>query len=124
LLARFGSHWRVLLSHLVLFGFVYPEKRDAVPDRVLDALARRLADERPPRRRGKPLCRGTLLSNAQYLVDRRDWGYRDGRLQPQGDLTLEDVARATATVSPADRRVRARRTRRLTRTPGRRRPRE
>src|SRR5206468_1316705 len=24
LLRRFGPHWRVLLSHLILFGFVYP----------------------------------------------------------------------------------------------------
>src|SRR5262249_13068499 len=24
LLGRYGAHWRVLLSHLVLFGFVYP----------------------------------------------------------------------------------------------------
>ncbi len=24
LLGRFGRRWRVLLSHLVLFGFVYP----------------------------------------------------------------------------------------------------
>jgi hypothetical protein len=112
LLARFGPHWRVLLSHLVLFGFIYPDKHEAVPGWVLDDLVRRLGRERPRRRRGKPLCQGTLLSNAQYLVDRRDWGYRDARLQPQGELTLEEVARATASVSPADRRVRARRPRR------------
>jgi hypothetical protein len=112
LLARFGPHWRVLLSHVVLFGFIYPEKGDAVPAWVFDQLVQRLVGERPRRRRGKPLCRGTLLSNAQYLVDRRDWGYRDARLQPHGELTVEDVARATATVSRADRRVRARPARR------------
>ena len=27
LLMRFGDHWRVLLSHLILFGFIYPDKR-------------------------------------------------------------------------------------------------
>ena len=27
LLRRFGPHWRVLLGHLVLFGFVYPGER-------------------------------------------------------------------------------------------------
>src|SRR5262249_37596961 len=45
LLARFGPHWRVLLSHLVLFGFVYPDDRDSVPAEVLRSLAARLQDE-------------------------------------------------------------------------------
>ena len=31
LLDRFGPHWEVLLSHLVLFGFVFPAERDRVP---------------------------------------------------------------------------------------------
>jgi hypothetical protein len=30
LLMRFGDHWRVLLSHQILFGFVYPDKRQLV----------------------------------------------------------------------------------------------
>ena len=30
LLRRFGDHWRVLFSHLVLFGFIYPgDRRDS-----------------------------------------------------------------------------------------------
>jgi hypothetical protein len=28
---RFGDHWRVLFSHIILFGFVYPDKRQNVP---------------------------------------------------------------------------------------------
>src|SRR5262245_10069822 len=31
LLRRFGEHWRVLLSHLVLFGFIYPTEGDRIP---------------------------------------------------------------------------------------------
>src|SRR5262249_4083167 len=27
LLMRFGDYWRVLLAHLIMFGFVYPDKR-------------------------------------------------------------------------------------------------
>src|SRR5207248_659415 len=45
LLRRFGAHWRVLLSHLVLFGFVYPSEQDKVPRRVLHDLAERLLAE-------------------------------------------------------------------------------
>ena len=45
LLMRFGDHWRVLLSHLILFGFVYPDKRQNVPAWVMDELMRRLTRE-------------------------------------------------------------------------------
>src|SRR6266853_3685632 len=29
---RFGRHWRVLLSHLILFGFIYPSERTRIPE--------------------------------------------------------------------------------------------
>jgi hypothetical protein len=45
LLRRFGPHWRVLLSHLILFGFVYPGERGAVPRWVLDRLLTALRHE-------------------------------------------------------------------------------
>jgi hypothetical protein len=38
LLRRFGSHWEVLLSHLILFGFIYPAERSCVPERVVREL--------------------------------------------------------------------------------------
>ena len=31
LFRRFEPHWRILLCHLILFGFVYPAQRDLVP---------------------------------------------------------------------------------------------
>src|SRR5207237_634817 len=31
MLDRFGSHWRILLAHLLLFGYIYPGERDRVP---------------------------------------------------------------------------------------------
>jgi len=42
LLMRFGDYWRVLLSQLILFGFVYPDKRQNVPQWVMDELIRRM----------------------------------------------------------------------------------
>jgi len=77
LLGRFGPHWRMLLSHLVMFGFVYPGERDAVPAWVMDELTRRLAREGPAERH---VCRGTLLSRIQYVTDMEEWGYADARL--------------------------------------------
>ena len=36
LLRRFGDHWRVLLSHLVIFGFIYPGRVGQVPAWLLE----------------------------------------------------------------------------------------
>jgi hypothetical protein len=79
LLHRFGAHWRVLLSHLVLFGFVYPADRDRIPTAVMDALVRRLEDETAAPPATDRVCRGTLLSRTQYIPDLTQWGYRDAR---------------------------------------------
>lgn len=92
LVARFGSHWRVLLSHLILFGFAYPDKRECVPRAILDDLLARLAaeqDEAPPRAH---ICQGTLLSREQYLVDVERWGYTDGRENPRGPMSAQDIS--------------------------------
>jgi hypothetical protein len=95
-LERFGPRWRVLFSHLLLFGFIYPGERDRIPHRVLDALVVRLRAELetpPPRER---VCQGTFLSGSQYWVDINEWGYQDARLYPSGNLTADDVARFDA----------------------------
>lgn len=87
LLRRFGVHWRVLLAHLVLYGFVYPGERSRIPAALLDELTERLRREsrdEPPATR---LCAGTLLSREQYLVDVEQLGYADARIVPRGNLT-------------------------------------
>jgi hypothetical protein len=35
LLRRFGPDWRVLLSNLVLFGYIYPSERRRIPGAVM-----------------------------------------------------------------------------------------
>jgi hypothetical protein len=80
LLERFGPHWRLLFSHVVLFGFVYPTERQRVPAAVMTQLLDRLRDEVTGPAATDPVCRGTLLSRIQYLIDIDDWGLRDGRL--------------------------------------------
>jgi hypothetical protein len=99
LLARFGRHWRVLLSHLVLFGFIYPGERACIPEAVMASLVRRLDRERGwPGETGR-VCDGTLLSRQQYLVDVNERGYADGRLAPRGDMLAADIANWTAAIS-------------------------
>ena len=90
LLMRFGDHWRVLLSHLILFGFVYPDRRESVPAWVMEELIRRLGVSRP--RTDNDVCYGTLLSREQYLYDVERLRYRDGRLEPTGTMTPEQIA--------------------------------
>lgn len=88
LLRRYGPHSAVLLAHLLLFQFVYPDHRGYVPEWVMDELWRRArADERLPAR----LCRGTLISREQYLVDVTEWGYLDARAMPFGRMTPQQI---------------------------------
>jgi hypothetical protein len=98
LLARFGPHWRVLLSHLTLFGFAYPGERDRVPRPIMLELCRRLEEETRQPGPDQRLCQGTLLSREQYLVDVSCWGYADARLRPEGPMTADEVAQWTAAI--------------------------
>ena len=101
LLDRFGPYWRVLFSHLVLFGFVYPRERANVPAWVLGELADLLREEAAEDELGGAgaaadrVCRGTLLAGLQYVTDIEKWGYRDPRLAPEGAMTPDDVAQWT-----------------------------
>lgn len=92
LLERFGSNWRVLFSHIVLFGYVYPSERDKVPAWVLLELSERLAAEANAAPPDDRVCRGTLLSATQYLPDVERWGYRDSRRRPDGTMSALQAA--------------------------------
>ncbi|HEY9762396.1 MAG TPA: hypothetical protein V6D07_07720 [Trichocoleus sp.] len=91
MLEHFSDHWRVLLSHLVLFGFIYPGKRSQVPIWVIQKLYQRLEQEsnQPPVQTS--LCQGTLLAPLQYKTDVEKWDYQDARLQPVGNLHPSDI---------------------------------
>jgi hypothetical protein len=99
LLRRFGAQWRVLLAHLVLFGFVYPGERDRVPAWVMRALSRRLQNDLASEPGAAGVCRGTLLSREQYLVDLERLGYADGRLlSPEVHMSPDDIAHWTRAI--------------------------
>jgi hypothetical protein len=96
LLTRFADHWRVLFSHIVLFGFAYPDQRQQIPSWVVATLAGRLALETPePDNR---VCYGTLLSRQQYLWDIEQLGYRDARVEPEGLMTRTEAEIWTAAI--------------------------
>ena len=98
LIHRFGPDWRVLLSHLVLFGYIYPGERDKIPAAIMDDLIARLRSERRTAGADR-ICRGTLLSRKQYLMDIQDRGFRDARLQQRVHMNAKDIAHWTRAIA-------------------------
>jgi len=95
---RFGDYWRVLLFNLVLFGFVYPGEESPAPRWVMDTLLARLDKEIDSPPRDERMCRGTLISREQYLVDITEWGYSDARMQPRGPMSATEIAHWTEAI--------------------------
>ncbi len=79
LLRRYGQDWRVLYSHLILFGYIYPSERARIPESVIQHMQKQLQSETETPPPTEKICRGTLLSSSQYEIDVEQWGYRDGR---------------------------------------------
>jgi len=94
---RFGRHWRVLLSHLILFGFIYPSERTRIPEPLMGRCLR-LLEQEMIRASPQRVCRGPITSRAQYLVDVQLWGYEDARLLPHGSMSEEDAFIWTAAI--------------------------
>jgi hypothetical protein len=92
LLRRFGEDWRLLMSHVVLFGYVYPSARDCTPRWVVDELCQRLNGEASAPPHPENVCRGPVISRLQYLHDIHHWGARDVRLEPRVNMSPEDIA--------------------------------
>lgn len=95
LLFRFGAHWRVLFSHVILFGFIFPEQRLRIPDWFMHEMMRRLKLEMQCLPADRHVCQGTLLSWSQYLGDLEQGEYQDARHAPWGKLMSEDTQHMT-----------------------------
>ena len=46
----------------------------------------------------KRLCRETLLSRKQYLVDVQKWGFHDARLEERVHMDSQDIAKWTKAI--------------------------
>ena len=87
---RFGDNWPLLYTYLVMFTFVYPGEAARLPANVLDDFAQRFAALRSSGAADR-VCRGTLVSRAQYLIDIGQFGFSDARLAPRGNMSAEDA---------------------------------
>src|SRR5213592_1474839 len=98
LVRRFGPDWRVLLSHLVLFGYIYPTEHGRIPAGIMDDLISRLRKDAAAAGPDR-LCRGTLLSRKQYLLDIQERGFRDARLEERAHMDEGDIAHWTKAIA-------------------------
>ncbi len=77
LLSYMEQYWEILLVHVLNFRFVYPTERHRVPAWLMRELLDRvrLQEELPvPQTK---ICRGRMLSRADYLIDVKEWGFFD-----------------------------------------------
>lgn len=72
---RFGSHWEVLLAHLILYRYAFPSARSQVPGWVMRELLERARREQSRGDLPDPVCRGHLVSGSQYASDYQEHGY-------------------------------------------------
>ena len=93
LLERYGTYWRALYAHIVMFGFIYPSDREQVPAWVIDELTERMRSEQ--QNSSEKICYGTIVSRQQYLKDIGDWGYADAR-RVDDVMSDDDIALWTA----------------------------
>jgi predicted nucleotidyltransferase len=100
--ARFGPDWRVLFSHLILFGYIYPSERQRLSQPLLREWSERLLKEQNSPAADR-VCRGTFLSRAQFLPDVEERGYRDARLAPRTTMTEADIEHWTAAMDEQNR---------------------
>ena len=99
LVERFDRYWRVLFVNLVLYGFVYPGDPSPAPSWVMDDFMRRLAEDNAREPSRDRICQGTIISREQYLVDTLERGYQDGRQEPFGTMSEEEIRSWTAAIT-------------------------
>jgi hypothetical protein len=87
LIARTGDHWRLLLSHLLMFAYVYPGHRSKVPSWLMSRLLDDARAEIGRDAAGADVTRGPLISLFSFTIDVREWGL----LNPRDELVRRAV---------------------------------
>jgi hypothetical protein len=77
LLKRLDPHWHLLLSHLILFQFVYPSDfHEIIPRWLFDELIKRANEQYDLPPAVERVCRGPVIDNTQYSIDVKEWDYK------------------------------------------------
>jgi hypothetical protein len=77
LLRTLELYWEVLLINILNFRFVYPSERDLVPRWLFDELIDRVKIQADMPPSGVKMCRGRVLSPADFVIDVSEWGFAD-----------------------------------------------
>ena len=95
LVQRFEPDWRVLWSHLILFGFIFPSKRSLIPVDLVKEFNYRVAKEQNDPQPNDKCCNGTLLSRIQYHSDVTSGGLADARRSARCQMSPAEIRRWT-----------------------------
>ncbi len=76
LLMRMDPYWELLFSHILEFRFIYPSEREIIPKWVMENLLERVQHELALPSPKEHICRGPLLSRADYEIDVKAWGFK------------------------------------------------
>jgi hypothetical protein len=79
LLNRVGEHWPLLLSQILMFGYVYPGYRTNVPSWVPETLLERARAQIGRNEDDTGSTRGPLISRFSFTIDVREWGFDSPR---------------------------------------------
>jgi hypothetical protein len=77
ILSKVDPYWEVLLSHILLFRFVYPSEREIIPAWLLKELISRVEHQIGLPTPQDKVSRGTILSTDDFRIDIEKWGFRD-----------------------------------------------
>ena len=82
LVTRVGEHWPLLLSQILMFGYVYPGYRANIPRWVPEHLLERARAEVGRNEEDQDFTRGPLISRFSFAIDVSEWGFNS----PRGEL--------------------------------------
>jgi hypothetical protein len=70
-------NWHILLSHLLMFQFVYPsDYPEILPKWLFDELIERAKEQYDIPPSMEKVCRGPWVDQTQYQIDIKEWGYK------------------------------------------------
>lgn len=75
------SYWQILLGHLLLYQYIYPNAREQVPQRVWKSLIDRLQTALQTVTPVHPAFRGMLVDECVFDADIEMWGLEDVQAQ-------------------------------------------
>ena len=76
-LDRIDPYWHLLLSHIILFQFVYPHDfHEIIPKWLFDELINRANEQYELPSPTERVCRGPMIDNTQYCIDVKEWNYK------------------------------------------------